>query len=373
MNRTILLVEDEAIIALQEIEIISNAGFKTVHNLTGEEAIETVKKNEDISLILMDIDLGDGIDGTEAAEKILEFRDVPIVFLTSHSEKQMVDKVKNITKYGYVIKAAGPFVLIESIEMALELFNTQAELKNSEIEYREIVDGIDHAILKFDKEGRIIYFSKGAERIFGYKAEEVLGKLSVETVNSAYDSEGNNHEELIKDIFRDPDRYTINENENRTKDGKKLWMRWFNRAVFDHKGRQMYILCIASDMTRSRAAYKTVAKSENLFRNAFRNSPLMMSITRFSDGTYVEVNDEFLHQTGYTEEECIGRKSTELGMITSSERVEKLKALREGRKMLNVPIQICCKSGKVIECDYTSVIIDIDGEKHLLSIGYKKE
>lgn len=70
----------------------------------------------------MDIDLGDGkMDGTEAAEMILNEYELPIVFLTSHAEKEMVEKGKGITRYGYVLKNAGEFVLIEAITMAFEL------------------------------------------------------------------------------------------------------------------------------------------------------------------------------------------------------------------------------------------------------------
>lgn len=75
----------------------------------------------------MDIDLGRGIDGTEAATRILEQRRVPIVFLTSHAEREVVDRVKGITRYGYVVKNSGPFVLVESVHMGLELFEAHEQ------------------------------------------------------------------------------------------------------------------------------------------------------------------------------------------------------------------------------------------------------
>jgi DNA-binding NarL/FixJ family response regulator len=71
-----------------------------------------------IDLVLMDIDLGRGIDGPEAARRILDLRELPIVFLTSHSERQWVERVIEITTYGYVLKSTGEFVLVQSIEIA---------------------------------------------------------------------------------------------------------------------------------------------------------------------------------------------------------------------------------------------------------------
>lgn len=86
---------------------------------SGEAALEALSLSPDIQLILMDIDLGHGMDGTETAQRLLEQRAIPIVFLTNHRERDYVDRVRAITNYGYLIKNSGEFVLVESIEMAL--------------------------------------------------------------------------------------------------------------------------------------------------------------------------------------------------------------------------------------------------------------
>src|SRR6056297_2448822 len=122
MPNKILLVEDEALIAMQETATLEKHGFEVEAAYSGEKAVERTLHNQDISLILMDIDLGSGIDGTEAAQVILEHNNLPIVFLTSHSEKEVVEKVKGISRYGYVLKNSGEFVLVESVTMAFELF-----------------------------------------------------------------------------------------------------------------------------------------------------------------------------------------------------------------------------------------------------------
>ena len=65
-NKTILLVEDEIIIAMMEIKQLEKEGYLVIHAANGEEAIDIVSKTP-IDLILMDIDLGKGMDGTETA------------------------------------------------------------------------------------------------------------------------------------------------------------------------------------------------------------------------------------------------------------------------------------------------------------------
>jgi len=103
-QNTILLVEDEAIIAIAEARTIKQFGYKVITVNSGEKAITLAMEEKTIDLILMDIDLGKGISGPEAAAQILKNRSIPIVFLTSHSEREMVEKVRGVTRYGYMIQ-----------------------------------------------------------------------------------------------------------------------------------------------------------------------------------------------------------------------------------------------------------------------------
>ncbi|HNF28362.1 MAG TPA: response regulator [Leptospiraceae bacterium] len=69
----ILLVEDNIIIASIQTKSLNKVGHTVIHVSSGEDAVQFCSENRDkIDLILMDIDLGNGIDGTEAAEIILE-------------------------------------------------------------------------------------------------------------------------------------------------------------------------------------------------------------------------------------------------------------------------------------------------------------
>ncbi|MGO8695416.1 MAG: response regulator [Rectinemataceae bacterium] len=75
-QKTLLLVEDEVIIALAEKAALTREGYAVMHARSGEEAVDTVKSRlgSTIDLILMDIDLGGGIDGTRAAPPPAETR-----------------------------------------------------------------------------------------------------------------------------------------------------------------------------------------------------------------------------------------------------------------------------------------------------------
>jgi CheY-like chemotaxis protein len=104
-SKKILLVEDEGLIALAKANAIRRMGYEITIANSGESAIRLAREEATLGLTVMDIDLGRGVDGTEAARRILAERNLPIVFLTSHSEREMVEKVRGITRYGYIEKS----------------------------------------------------------------------------------------------------------------------------------------------------------------------------------------------------------------------------------------------------------------------------
>ncbi len=119
---TLLLVEDDVITSMAESEMLAKYGYTVITAPDGEAALETMKNNPGISLILMDINLGRGMDGTETARIMLHDHDVPVLFVSNHTEPEVIAKTSEITSYGYVVKNSGETVFVASITMALRLF-----------------------------------------------------------------------------------------------------------------------------------------------------------------------------------------------------------------------------------------------------------
>lgn len=131
-RKSILLVEDEVLISMSEKLILEKNGYHVITSSSGEVAVETIGKTSHIDLVLMDINLGKGIDGTRAAELILEKIEIPIVFLSSHTEPDVVEKTEGITSYGYIVKNSGETVLLACIKMAFRLFDTRKKEREKE-------------------------------------------------------------------------------------------------------------------------------------------------------------------------------------------------------------------------------------------------
>jgi PAS domain S-box-containing protein len=137
--KKILIVDDEALIAASEAQTLRNRGYEVFTAVSGEKALELIGLTR-VDLILMDIDLGRGqMDGTETAARILDEYEVPIVFLSIHTEPEIVEKTEEITSYGYIVKNSGENVLDTSIKMAFKLFEAHQRVQKHKTESEEAV------------------------------------------------------------------------------------------------------------------------------------------------------------------------------------------------------------------------------------------
>lgn len=178
--RRILLAENDAAGAKTTSQAIREFGYDVIIARTGKKVIDLATGDEKIDLILMDLELGRGIDGAEAAIQILKSKTVPIVFLTSLTGKKAVEKVRNITRYGYVVKNSGAFVLQSAIELAFYLFDSHREfehkmksLRESEERFRRAVMSAPFPIMIHARDGEVLALSKGWTDISGYRLEDI--------------------------------------------------------------------------------------------------------------------------------------------------------------------------------------------------------
>jgi CheY-like chemotaxis protein len=122
---TILLVEDEPIISMDSVRKIKSFGYNVICAKNGESAVSITSENNDIDLILMDINLGNGIDGTETARRILKIKTIPIIFLSFCLESEFIEKTIDLLHYGLISKDSSNSLLENSIKLALSDFNAK--------------------------------------------------------------------------------------------------------------------------------------------------------------------------------------------------------------------------------------------------------
>jgi two-component system cell cycle sensor histidine kinase/response regulator CckA len=128
----ILIVEDERIVASDLRNRIERLGYAVVGMAgTGEEAIEMASATQP-DLVLMDITLQGKIDGVEAADQIRRLHEIPVVYVTAHSDEHTLQRAKITEPFGYVLKPFEERELHTTMEMALYKSSTDRRLRDNE-------------------------------------------------------------------------------------------------------------------------------------------------------------------------------------------------------------------------------------------------
>ncbi|MGB3405438.1 MAG: ATP-binding protein [Microcoleaceae cyanobacterium] len=147
-NLKILIVEDEAIIAEHIAILLRNMGYCVVGIVaSGEDAIATVvQTNPD--LVLMDIMLQGEMDGVEAADKISQFCEIPIVYLTANADDRTLKRASNTLPFGYIIKPFKAKELQVTIEIAISRHQAEVEMKKAieKAEQQRIIAQQEHLL-----------------------------------------------------------------------------------------------------------------------------------------------------------------------------------------------------------------------------------
>jgi PAS domain S-box-containing protein len=133
----ILIVEDEAIIAMEVESQLQSLGYEVTSIVdTGEKAIKKAETDKP-DLILMDIRIKGEMDGIDTAEAIRSRFGIPVIFSTAYLDEERIERVKITMPFGYVLKPIQERDLRVTIEMALYVAEVDSERKKAETKLRE--------------------------------------------------------------------------------------------------------------------------------------------------------------------------------------------------------------------------------------------
>ncbi|MFP4364158.1 MAG: PAS domain S-box protein [Spirochaetia bacterium] len=283
---SVLLVEDEALIALSEKKDLEEYGYKVRIAHRGEEAVTLFSEDEETSLILMDIDLGPGMNGTEAAKRILEIREVPIIFVSAHTEPYYVEKTEEITSYGYIAKNSGKTILNTSIKMAFRLFESRNREKEKEKKLAEssenlkaTLNSIGDAVIATNTQGTITRMNPIAEKLTGWKKEEAIGQ-HIGTVVAIYNASTNKQiDPPVKEAIKQGKPIGLS---NHTilisKNGHKFQIADSASPITNKTGKTIGVVLVFRDVTEEHEMQQRIQESEERFANVLGTIPDMVSI-----------------------------------------------------------------------------------------------
>lgn len=137
METRIIVIEDEAIIAAEIKSTLNLLGHKVVgHAMNGDLALDLFASTP-ADLVLLDISIKGTLSGIDLAKVLRDKHSVPFVFLTSFSDAYTLDKVKETSPYGYIVKPFNENDLKVNIELALYKYSTEEKQEDFNKEYLE--------------------------------------------------------------------------------------------------------------------------------------------------------------------------------------------------------------------------------------------
>lgn len=171
----ILIVEDEAIVALDLRRRLSSLGYEIVDvTAQGEIAVEIARKVRP-DLTLMDIRLRGEMDGIKAANFIRTELNLPVVYLTAHADDATVDRARVTEPFGYILKPFDERELRTVIEMALYKHEAERKLRESERRYATTLASIGDGVIATDQYGDVTFLNKVAEDLTGWSITDAMG------------------------------------------------------------------------------------------------------------------------------------------------------------------------------------------------------
>ena len=175
-GESILVVEDNGVIALQLGELLEKNGYRISGTTAyGEDAVEMAEKNPP-HLICMDIELMGKIDGIETARRIHEHADIPVIYLTAYSDSRRFALARETGPYNYIVKPFNERELLASVDLALHRHAIDQRFRETMQRYRAIVDNAAEGILLISCDtGAILEANPASIQLLGYTEGELSG------------------------------------------------------------------------------------------------------------------------------------------------------------------------------------------------------
>jgi PAS domain S-box-containing protein/diguanylate cyclase (GGDEF)-like protein len=249
----VLLIEDSpgyAEIVKIMLDKIADARFAVVCARRLSEGLECLATGE-IDVVLLDLKLPDS-QGIGTFDRVYaQAPRVPVIVLTvTDNDAMAVGAVKKGAQDYLVKDQVDVKVLVQAIRYSIERKRVEGDLKETNIFLRNILDSSSSiSIISNDLEGKILFWNKGAENMFGYRAEEVVGRCKADILYPKDDEETKKTIVGIRSFIVSNKQEISCEVREVTKDGHTLWINLTCTPRLDEKGRVIGILGIGEDIT----------------------------------------------------------------------------------------------------------------------------
>jgi PAS domain S-box-containing protein len=263
---SILLVDDNSANLLAFRAILEGLGHDLVEARSGEEALQRIQSQE-FAVILLDV-LMPGMSGFETAKLIRSnghFPNTPIIFVTAHEmDHPQFEEAYALGAVDFLTKPLLPIALQSKVRGLIQLFEAKQRAIREAEQLRLLVHGtVDYAIFMLGPEGHVLTWNLGAERLKGYKANEIIGQHFSRFYPADIIARGWPEHEL--EVAQREGRFE-DEGWRIRKDGTRFWANVVITALRDEHGCLRGFSKVTRDLTGRKQAEQSLRDSEERFR-----------------------------------------------------------------------------------------------------------
>ena len=309
---TLLVVEDEAIVAMDLREQLIELGYRVCGIASNaNRAIELARQHRP-DLVLMDIVIKGDRDGVQTAEVIGRSLNIPVVFLTAYSDASTVERAAKTAPYGYLTKPFQAKELRAAIEVALYKAKIERRLRDSERWFSATLHCVVDAVIATDPDQTVRFMNPAAETLTGWKAEEAQGRPIAEVFMLHRVDEASQKESIIQRVIRENIVAGVDYgDEVEARDGRRFPVDHSVAPIRDADDGVMGAVIVFRDVSVRLQVEESLRNSEERFRNAFDFAPVGMALVALG-GKFLQVNQALCTLLGIAQAELLTLTQSEL-------------------------------------------------------------
>lgn len=259
----ILVVEDQRAVAGALRMRLRGLGYEVVGIAKdGNEAIERARELRP-DLILMDIRLGDGIDGIETAHRIRAQYDIPVVYVSAYADRDLLDRASATHPAGFINKPFTTKDLLTTINLALH--KQEEARQGAESNGRDSRD--QEAIITADRDSRITFVNRHAERLTGWTRDNVVGQPLANILMTLYEMNAADASAVVRRTFKLNTEQAVLADDASGNDTLK--------PLTDARG-QCFGIALRMSESTTRASVAALSQASNALRFVFDQLPMAM-------------------------------------------------------------------------------------------------
>lgn len=214
------------------------------------------------------------------------------------------------------------------------------------------------------------FVSENVKDLFGYAAEEFMsGKILYS--NTIFPGDLPRVISEVKGLSEDQstERFTHKPYRIVARDGTVKWVEDRTYVRRDRNGRITHYQGIVQDVTEPKRTEDALQESNGQFRLIYQTIPDAVNIVRARDGICLDVNDQFVLETGWNREEVIGKRFKDLSMwCRPQDRERMLEIISRTGRVHNQEAMFRLKNGEIITALLSAISLNIGGERVIVSI-----